>query len=52
MKLLVDEHLPPALARALNELFCGEHEIVHLRDRFGPGVKDIEWIEALNREGR
>ncbi|MBG0795896.1 hypothetical protein IYY11_21290 [Methylocystis sp. H62] len=52
MKVLLDEHLPPALARALNALFAGEHEIIHLRDRFGPRVTDVEWIEALGREGR
>ncbi len=52
MNVLVDEHLPPALARALNELFAGEHNIIHLRDRFGPGVTDLQWIDALNREGR
>ena len=52
MKVLIDENLPPALARALNALFAGEHEIIHLRDKFGAGVKDVEWIDALNREGR
>lgn len=51
MKVLFDENLPPALARALSALFAGEHEIVHLRDRFGPGVKDVEWIPQLSREG-
>ena len=52
MKVLIDEHLPPALARSLNALFAGEHEIVHLRDKFGPSVKDIEWIGALSADGR
>ncbi|MBY6243260.1 hypothetical protein [Methylosinus sp. Sm6] len=52
MNILIDEHLPPALARALDELFKGEHKVVHLRDKFGPCVKDVEGIEALSREGR
>jgi hypothetical protein len=52
VKILLDEHLPPALARALQALFASEHEIIHLRDKFGPGVTDIEWIETLSREGR
>lgn len=52
MKVLVDENLPPALARSLNALFVGKHEIVHIRERFGPGVKDIEWIEQVSSEGR
>jgi len=28
------------------------HEIIHLRDRYGPSVKDIEWIPELSAEGR
>lgn len=52
MKVLVDENLSPALARALNELFSGQHEVVHMRARFGPGVRDIEWIGTLSSEGR
>ena len=52
MKVLVDEHLPPRLARALNELFGPADQIVGLREKFGPGTKDSEWIEALNKEGR
>lgn len=52
MKVLLDENLPPALARALSALFDGTHEIVHLRQRFGPGVTDREWITTLSSEGR
>jgi hypothetical protein len=52
VKVLIDENLPPALARALDALFAPEHEIIHLRKRFGPGVKDVEWITTLSREGR
>jgi hypothetical protein len=52
VRVLIDENLPPALAKALQALFEGEHEVVHLRTRFGPGVKDREWIEKLSAEGR
>lgn len=52
MKVVVDENLPPALARALQALFVGEHEIIHIRDRYGPGVKDLQWIPELSQEGR
>lgn len=52
MKVLVDENLPPALAMSLASLFVGKHEVVHLREKFGPSVKDLEWISALNSEGR
>jgi hypothetical protein len=48
---MVDENLPPPLARALAALFVGQHEVVHLREKFGPKVQDVEWLTALNREG-
>jgi hypothetical protein len=51
VRVLVDENLPPALARSLRELFKGEHEIVHLREKFGSAVTDIEWINALSTDG-
>lgn len=47
----MDENLPPPMARALAALFIGQHEVVHLRDRFGPKVEDIDWLTALNCEG-
>ncbi|MER9169638.1 hypothetical protein NKI12_20095 [Mesorhizobium australicum] len=52
MKVLIDENLPPALARSLNALFAGKHEILHTRDRFGPNVTDVQWIGVLGAEGR
>lgn len=52
MKFLLDENLPPALARSLNELFRGEHEVVALRGKFGPNVTDVVWINTLSKEGR
>lgn len=52
MKLLVDNNLPPKLARSLGALFDGEHEIKHIREKFGTGsLPDEEWIELLGREG-
>lgn len=52
MKFVVDENLPRALAHALQALFVGEHEIIHIRDRYGPSVKDPQWIRELSQEGR
>ena len=49
---MVDENLPPALARSLDALFVKQHEIIHLRDRYGPAVTDLEWISELSAEGR
>ncbi|MFG1383936.1 PIN-like domain-containing protein [Xanthobacter versatilis] len=50
MKLLLDHHLSPRLARALHALF-DEHVIVALRDKFDIRASDEEWITALDREG-
>ncbi|TPL71893.1 hypothetical protein FJ941_28315 [Mesorhizobium sp. B2-3-13] len=52
MKVVIDENLPPALARSLNALFAGKHQIIHTRDRFGPKVTDVQWIGELSAEGR
>lgn len=52
MKVIIDENLSLALARALNALFLGEHEVVHIREKFGPSVKDADWIARLSTEGR
>jgi len=49
---MVDENLSPALAKALNALFVDEHEVIHIRERFGPSVSDPEWIEHMSAEGR
>lgn len=51
MRVLFDNNLPPRLARALNELFAGEHEIVALRCKFAQTIEDVEWIRQLSREG-
>lgn len=52
MKVVLDENLSPALAKALAALFDGEHEVVHLREKFGAAVTDREWIGALSADGR
>lgn len=52
MKVLLDENLSPALAKALAALFDGIHEVAHLRDRFPEGVADVTWIRELSSDGR
>ncbi|WP_376091262.1 hypothetical protein ACE7GA_21400 [Roseomonas sp. CCTCC AB2023176] len=52
MRVFFDHNLSPALARALRELFRPEHEVVALREKFAPNISDVDWIDALNREGR
>lgn len=52
MKLLVDNNLPPRLAKALNVIFAPDHEIAALREKFGrSNLKDEEWIPKLGAEG-
>ena len=55
MKLLLDNNLPPALAKALHELTLREwndrHTVVHLRARFPADTPDAEWIAELSKEG-
>lgn len=52
MKLLIDNNLPPRLGRGLGALFVGEHDVQHIKDKFGTGdLPDEEWIERLGREG-
>ncbi len=51
MKLMADENISPYLARALRELFAVDHEIKHIRERFGPSTTDLSWIKTLNSEG-
>jgi hypothetical protein len=52
VKLLVDNNLPPRLAKALNVIFAPDHEIAALREKFGrSNLKDEEWIPKLGAEG-
>ncbi|UVM39513.1 hypothetical protein LOY28_03485 [Pseudomonas sp. B21-017] len=52
MKFLLDNNLPPALARALNELTKAEgHSVLSLRDKFPPSTADVAWISVLREEG-
>lgn len=52
MKFLLDNNLPPPLARALNELSKREgHTVVHLSAKFRPDTPDLEWVEVLKAEG-
>ena len=50
---MVDNDLPPRLARALNLIFEDDgDEVVALRDKFGrDDLTDAEWIGALASEG-
>ncbi|MDC6379044.1 hypothetical protein BW687_002495 [Pseudomonas graminis] len=52
MNFLIDNNLPPSIARALHELCRGEgHLVIPLRDRFPADTSDIHWITELTAEG-
>lgn len=52
MKVFFDQNMSPAIARALQELFKSEHEIVALADKFRRDTIDVKWIESLSQEGK
>ena len=52
MKFFIDNNLPPALARALNELSAPDgFTVVAERDKFPENTPDTDWISALADEG-
>ena len=52
MKFLLDNNLPPPLARAFHELSASEdHTVIHLSEKFPRDTADIEWISVLKAEG-
>ncbi|MPQ66811.1 MULTISPECIES: hypothetical protein [unclassified Pseudomonas] len=53
MNFLIDNNLPPAMARALHELCKADgHQVLPLREKFDQGASDIHWISELKAEGR
>lgn len=52
MKVMFDHNISHLIARALAELFRGEHEVIALRDRFRMDTPDVEWIDELSKEDR
>ena len=52
MNFLLDNNLPPALARALDALCTREgHHVIALIDKFAPNTPDVKWIGTLRLEG-
>lgn len=52
MNFLLDNNLPPDLARALDALCRKEgHHVAALKDKFAANMPDIEWIQILRNEG-
>lgn len=52
MKLLVDNNLSPRLAEGFASIFKNQHQIDHIKAKFGTGsLPDETWIERLGAEG-
>lgn len=50
MRLFFDNNLAPRLAHGFREFVAGEHEVIHLRDRFQPNASDVDWMRMLAAE--
>ena len=50
MRFFLDNNLAPKLARGFHQFVIGEHEVVHLRDRFEEETPDVEWMQQLAAE--
>ncbi|MHA6265332.1 PIN-like domain-containing protein [Aliiroseovarius sp. CAU 1755] len=51
VKVLFDHNMPPAVARALNELIKGDnHQALPLRDKFEISIPDVDYFNALGKE--
>jgi hypothetical protein len=50
LRFFVDNNLAPKLARGFHQFVIGEHEVVHLRDRFDKDAPDVEWMRQLASE--
>ncbi len=52
VKVLFDHNMPPALARGLNEIISIDgHHAIALKDKFPRNISDIEYFNALGKEG-
>jgi hypothetical protein len=50
MRFFVDNNIARKLAHGFNQFVLGEHEVIHLRDRFAANTPDVEWMRALAGE--
>lgn len=50
MRFFFDNNLALRLARGFKAFLEGEHEVVHLRERFPPDKPDVEWMSELAKE--
>lgn len=52
MKFFLDQCISINIARGLQHFVSPDrHEIVHIQEKFGPGIKDTVWIPELRADG-
>jgi PIN like domain len=52
VKVLIDHNISPHIARALAALAEPHgHKVEAMVDKFDPATRDVEWLDALRREG-
>jgi hypothetical protein len=50
VRFFIDNNIALRLSRGFNEFVKGEHEFVHLRDRFPADAPDVKWMHDLAAE--
>jgi hypothetical protein len=50
VRFFLDNNLAPKLAKGFNQFVAGEHDVIHLRERFDASKKDAEWMAELAGE--
>ncbi len=50
MRFFVDNNISVKVARALNCLVEPNHQVVHLREKYSPNIKDVDWMTKLAGE--
>jgi hypothetical protein len=50
LRFFFDNNIAPRLARGFRQFVEGEHDIIHLRDRFPSNTPDVKWMKDLAEE--
>jgi predicted nuclease of predicted toxin-antitoxin system len=50
VRFFVDNNIALRLSRGFNEFVNGEHEFMHLRQKFPADAPDVKWMHDLTRE--
>jgi hypothetical protein len=50
VKFFFDNNLAPKIAKGLNEFVRGQHQVIHLKERFPSDTADSLWMTELAKE--